>query len=805
MQSSLNLKRAHFLGDESMFYKKQTTTMRQWLAAQESHYKKEIGAVVLSGMFFFVAAAFFSYDPCDNTLFHYAHDHQTYSNWSGVAGANVAALFFYLLGAASYLFVLSLLFPLCLLFFKVPFKQEKYRLIALASIVLVTTFLCAVYDIQFLHGRAGGFIGALMASWLARVIGMQGLQLFLWAALWISCCIFLRVSLVSAVMLGLTWFIQWCKQGFISIKLCLWSAREQHETVIASGASKTATFNDENEQDASELLLASDPVVVAVNNEKPKLDILELQKFLTCSLRTTTTHVIIMNVPYVRIANTVLKHHLFIKNEAMQQIPYDVIYDYYQQHNQQHAFALPSVSLFTKRVIEEKKLTVTEQAELQAKKIEEKLQHFGIKGSVVGIKPGPVVTMFEYKPDIDSKISKIVALEDDLAMVLTAQTMRILAPIPGKNVIGFEIANQERQELTFASLVSQPSFVNASAGLPMILGVDIAGEPVQVDLSTMPHLLVGGATGSGKSVGLNVMLMSLLCKLTPDELKLILIDPKRLEFTPYADIPHLLFPIVTQPSRAASVLAWVIQEMEERYDAMAAVGVRGVQEYRKLVADMQSPQEGFVPRSMPYIVVIIDELADLMMVAGKEVEIHIVRIAQMARAAGIHVIVATQRPSVDVVTGLLKVNFPSRIAFRVSSKIDSRTILDSQGAEKLLGKGDMLFMHASSPTLKRVHGPYLSDHEVERVTDFLRLQRSVEYLHINEVLLRNNLAQKAEMEDELYDQVREFVRTMDEISISMIQRHYRIGFNRSARLIQKLELDGLIAPAQGSKPRKVIR
>jgi DNA segregation ATPase FtsK/SpoIIIE, S-DNA-T family len=383
--------------------------------------------------------------------------------------------------------------------------------------------------------------------------------------------------------------------------------------------------------------------------------------------------------------------------------------------------------------------------------------------------------------------------------------MRILAPIPGKNVIGFEIANQTRDDVSYGGMIASKEFKESPARLPMILGVDIAGTPVTVDLASMPHLLVGGATGSGKSVGLNVMLMSLLCKETPDDLKLILIDPKRLEFTPYSHIPHLLFPIVTQPARASAVLAWVVQEMETRYDAMAAVGVRGFSEYKKLLKEKKIDSEGNELRSMPYLVVIIDELADLMIVAGKEVEGHIVRIAQMARAAGIHMIVATQRPSVDVVTGLIKVNFPSRIAFRVSSKVDSRAILDSQGAEKLIGRGDMLFMHGSSPELKRIHGALISDGEVERVADFLREQRQPNYLDINEVLVRNTLGAREDIEDELYTQVRDFVLTLDEISISMLQRQYRIGFNRSARLIEKLELDGFLAPAQGSKPRKVIR
>jgi DNA segregation ATPase FtsK/SpoIIIE, S-DNA-T family len=286
---------------------------------------------------------------------------------------------------------------------------------------------------------------------------------------------------------------------------------------------------------------------------------------------------------------------------------------------------------------------------------------------------------------------------------------------------------------------------------------------------------------------------------------MILIDPKRLEFTPYANIPHLLFPIVSNPIRATSILKWVVQEMEERYERMALVGVRNFLEYRKAVQAKQKDQEGQQLQDTPYLVVVIDELADLMIVAGKDIETHIVRIAQMARAAGIHMIVATQRPSVDVVTGLIKVNFPSRIAFRVSSKVDSRTILDQQGAEKLLGRGDMLFMDSTTPNPIRVHGPYVSDYEIQKLTNHLRTQASPEYLNLNEVLDISSHDKRNELEDTLYPEVLSFLKDMDEVSISLLQRKLSIGFNRSARIIERLEQDGILAPAQGSKPRRVLK
>lgn len=443
----------------------------------------------------------------------------------------------------------------------------------------------------------------------------------------------------------------------------------------------------------------------------------------------------------------------------------------------------------------------------RAQKLEEKLGHFGVRGCVTAVRPGPVITLFEYEPEADTKISKITALEDDLALSLRALSIRIIAPVPGKNVVGFEIANEERRSVYFAEVATHERLIGAKRTLPLAIGVDTAGNPVVYDLAKMPHLLVAGSTGSGKSVGMNVMLVSLLCSKTPEELRFILIDPKRLEFAPYADIPHLLFPIITNPQDAAPVLQWVILEMERRYEIMAKAGVRNIADYHVLpLAQRESLERDLEVKKMPYIVIMIDELADLMMVAGKEIETHVARIAQMARAAGIHMIVATQRPSVDVVTGLIKVNFPSRLAFRVSTKIDSRTIVDAGGAEKLLGKGDMLYMSPARATLQRLHCPFVSDEEITHLTSLLKQQRKAAYLSIADIVAeqRDSAAQE-DWEDSLYEEVCSFLDTVDEVSISLLQRKYRVGFNRSARLIEMLERDGYVASAQGGKPRRVLK
>jgi len=376
-------------------------------------------------------------------------------------------------------------------------------------------------------------------------------------------------------------------------------------------------------------------------------------------------------------------------------------------------------------------------------------------------------------------------------------SIRIIAPLPGRPVVGFAVANKRRKNVSLAQVLQSTSYQEFTGNLPLILGEDTVGNTVMVDLARMPHLLIAGSTGSGKSVALNAMLMSLLCKLSPDELKLILIDPKRLEFATYTDVAHLLFPIVTDPKRAIPALRWVVQQMEERYEKMAMTGARNIVEYND---HSKTPDD----ERLPFIVIVIDELSDLMITAGRDVENSITRIAQMARAAGIHMIVATQRPSVDVITGLIKVNFPSRISFRVTSRVDSRTILDCVGAEKLLGSGDMLFLDVTSSQLNRVHGAYVSDYEIRQVVDHISAERVVSYLDLTQEFITEQ-SNDTETDDHLYQDIIKFLQEIDEISISLLQRKFRIGYNRSARIIDRLESHGIIMPPDGNKMRKVIR
>ncbi len=422
-----------------------------------------------------------------------------------------------------------------------------------------------------------------------------------------------------------------------------------------------------------------------------------------------------------------------------------------------------------------------------------KLKEFGIEGEVVGIFPGPVITVFEFKPAPGIKISKIQSLVDDLALGLSAKSVRIVAPIPGKSVIGIEISNPQREWVYLKEILQSPAFQKSNSPLTIALGKDISGNPIVTDLRKMPHLLIAGSTGSGKSIFLHSVILSLIYKSTPEEIRFLMIDPKRIELSVYEDIPYLLHPVVLEPKLATKALRWLVNEMERRYTIFEEVGARNLESYN----------ENFEEK-MPYIVMVIDELADLMVVSSKEVETLLTRLAQMARAAGIHLLVATQRPSVDVITGLIKVNFPARISFQVTSKVDSRTILDTQGAERLLGAGDMLFMPPGSSYLERIHGPYISEKEVKKLAEYLKSLGKPKYLANIEIEEENENVKGTDIDDPLYEEALKIAYQYGKISVSMLQRKLKIGYNRAARLVEKMEEEGIVGPSDGVRPRPVL-
>jgi DNA segregation ATPase FtsK/SpoIIIE, S-DNA-T family len=442
----------------------------------------------------------------------------------------------------------------------------------------------------------------------------------------------------------------------------------------------------------------------------------------------------------------------------------------------------------------------------RAKVLQSKAAEFGVMGSVTEIHPGPVVTTYEFKPDAGVKYSKVVGLADDLALAMEAESIRI-DRMSGRGTVGIEIPNEVRETISLREILESDTFRKAPSRLTMALGKTVSGDTYVTDLATMPHLLIAGATGQGKSVGLNCMISSILYKATPDEVRLILVDPKRLELGVYEDIPHLLTPVVTDPKIASNVLKWTVGEMEKRIRKLASEGVRNIEQYNNIIrAEKGTPPEpGEEPlKPLHYIVVIIDELADLMMVSSHEVEESITRLAQMARAVGIHLILATQRPSVDVLTGLIKANFPSRISFKVSARVDSRTILDSIGAEHLLGKGDMLFVPPGSARLTRIHGAFVTEQEIARLTEFLRTTGRPSYDETVGKPERQAAEAEVEDKDELFDEAVRFVVQSGQASTSMLQRRFRIGFSRAGRLIDVMEQDGIIGPAEGSKSREIL-
>ncbi len=470
--------------------------------------------------------------------------------------------------------------------------------------------------------------------------------------------------------------------------------------------------------------------------------------------------------------------------------------------------------------------TINEEAlEQNARMLEAVLDDFGVRGEITRVRPGPVVTLYELEPARGTKTSRVIGLADDIARSMSAISVRV-AVVPGRNAIGIELPNSKIETVLLRELLSTADYEKASSNLTLALGKDIGGTPIMADLARMPHLLVAGTTGSGKSVAINSMILSILYRMRPDQCKLILVDPKMLELSLYDDIPHLLTPVVTEPAKAVVALKWTVREMETRYRAMSRLGVRNIASYNQRLEKAvkkgevlkRTVQTGFDGETgdpvfedqaldtapMPYIVVVVDELADLMLLAGKEIEASVQRLSQMARAAGIHLIMATQRPSVDVITGTIKANFPTRISFQVTSKIDSRTILGEAGAEQLLGSGDMLFMQTGG-RLTRVHGPFVSEREVERVVTFLRGQGEPHYLEeVTEEPEGAANAAGAGFDDALYDQAVDLICREGKASTSFVQRHLQIGYNRAARIIERMEAEGIVSQANHVGKREVL-
>ncbi|TYR98349.1 DNA translocase FtsK [Rossellomorea vietnamensis] len=464
------------------------------------------------------------------------------------------------------------------------------------------------------------------------------------------------------------------------------------------------------------------------------------------------------------------------------------------QPSEEEGYEFPQLNFLAPPIVKE---SSGEWLEAQRELLNDTLVNFNVRARVVNVTEGPAVTRFEVQPEPGVKVNKITNLADDIKLSLAARDIRIEAPIPGKHTIGIEVPNQQSRPVSLSEIISSGPFQDSSSPLTAALGLDISGEPIVTDLNKMPHGLIAGATGSGKSVCINSILVSLLYKASPQDLKLLLIDPKMVELAPYNRMPHLVSPVITDVKAATAALKWAVEEMERRYELFAHTGVRDITRY-----NLKAERNGEKSQKLPYLVIVIDELADLMMMSPADVEEAICRIAQKARACGIHLIIATQRPSVDVITGLIKANVPTRIAFSVSSGVDSRTIIDASGAEKLLGKGDMLFLENGSSKPVRLQGTFVSDDEIDEIVHHVREQGEPNYLFQQDELLKK--AQVDEQEDELFLEACEFVVNQGGASTSLIQRHFRVGYNRAARLVDMMESHGIVSEAKGSKPRDVL-
>ncbi len=480
-------------------------------------------------------------------------------------------------------------------------------------------------------------------------------------------------------------------------------------------------------------------------------------------------------------------------------------------------YEIPPVSLLHAPIANPEVYVNRDELIANSRLLEEKLKVFKVAGEVVAVKPGPVVTMYEFRPQAGVKVQTIANLSDDLALALCAQSVRIVAPIPGRDVVGIEVPNKHRESVVLKEIVGADTFQNKKHAIPIAIGKDILGAPVVADLKQMPHMLVAGATGSGKSVFINALICSLLYRFNPEELRMILVDPKQLELAPYEMIPHLLLPVVTDPKKASLALRWAVEEMERRYRVIARSGMRDADGYNKKFREvgaesmtelLRTEESAENAETMPKLIIVIDELADLMMTAKSDVETNVCRLAQKARAAGIHLVLATQRPSVDVITGLIKANLPARISFRLSSKNDSRTIFDVQGAERLVGKGDMLFMPPGDSRLLRMHGAYVGEDEVEAIAGFWREQGKPEYRE--EILVDPEEDEEMfghgmdDYKDPLFEQALDVAYSAGAVSASMLQRRLRVGYNRAARMVESMEARGIVGPGEGSKPRPII-
>jgi len=682
-------------------------------------------------------------------------------NYGGLVGSYLSDLFFNLIGGAAFLIPLFMLLFAASLIRSMEWTRQKILLHLTGGVILVLSlatllglhFSSISFFSQTLY-RAGGWIGTILSKGMLHLFAKTGTYLILMTLFLISLMITTGLSLLTLAV-----------KGGETLKILYEKGKTQY------------LYKKEKEQKTQVLKKK-----IEIKNHRPKPKVAK-------------------------------------KKEPKKGV--EAFQEELDFHATDGVYRLPPVTLLADPPEPEKKASRDELL-MNSEILEKKLADFGVHGQVTEVHPGPVVTMYEYQPAPGIKVSKIVNLADDLAMAMRAIRVRIVAPLPGKPAVGIEIPNNNREDVYMKDILTSESYRKTKSLLNLAMGKNIFGDPFHYDLARMPHLLVAGATGSGKSVAVNSMILSILFNAKPEEVRLIMVDPKMLELSIYDGIPHLIAPVVTDSRKAAGALFWAVKEMERRYQLLSEKGVRNIigfnraidkeiKEWSKKKSTLslntdEAEDAGEKPMRLPYLVIVIDELADLMMVAGRDVEEAITRLSQMARAAGIHLIMATQRPSTDVITGVIKANFPARISFQVSSKYDARTILDTVGSEHLLGKGDMLFLPPASSQLIRLHGSFLSDDDISRVVEFVKRQGKPEYDEevLNAELRSGGEKEEEEPYDEFYDSAVNLVIESRQASISMLQRRLRVGYNRAARMIERMEREGVVGPADGARPRDVL-
>ncbi|MFO0774776.1 MAG: DNA translocase FtsK 4TM domain-containing protein [Nitrospiraceae bacterium] len=810
---------------------------------QRSSHRQEIVAVLCVTLGVLLLLSFLSYVPQDRTP-NLATSAATASrNWIGSVGATLAAWAFGVMGGAAYAVPLAF-FHVALRCFtqdepSVPIKTALYSLgtlTALSGLLHLEVVGVPTLSSGFVQrGQAGGWVGHALAETLRAYFANTGAHILLFSGLLVSLLLSTSLSLADLGMRLREWG-EWLREASEAIREWVDERLQAKATKPERTKAKpTAPRSRKAVESVVEEALPEDDESMPVDWP------LEAQSARGSRSASVQEDDDLADGPRIRP----VREPVIVAKPPLPTAP--TVADTFEPIKSTTPTATNYVLPDPQALLDDPSEVVArmsdQELKAQSEILSKALASFGIDGRVTEVHPGPVVTMYEFEPAPGVKVARIVNLADDLALAMKAMSMRIVAPLPGKSVVGIEVPNRQRETVSFKEVVMSDAFRRSRSKLMFALGKDIFGVPTTADLRTMPHVLVAGATGAGKSVSLNTMLLSLLFNARPDEVKLLLIDPKMLELQVYDGIPHLLRPVITDPKSATRGLGWVVQEMERRYKLLSEAGVRNIEGYNRWVGKEQGvvppdaaapgqqpdlpieflPEEerlsageqadGTViaprlipktpPEPLPFIVVMIDELADLMMVAPKDMEDKIARLAQMARAAGIHLVLATQRPSVDVLTGLIKANFPARVAFQVASKVDSRTILDANGAEALLGRGDMLYSASGTGRTMRIHGAFLSDEEVRRVVAFVKKQANPVY-NQDELLTKQEEAAEEEARDEVYEQAKELVLSTGQASASLIQRRLRVGYPRAARMIEQMEQDGIVGAAGRDGRREVL-